>query len=131
MSLGTCPSCGKPLLWDGSESRTLVGYFSPPGHDHDDNCRKRAYSCANGHYVVESIRRRCPVPGCGWVGAPDCFCNTGPHESRGGTTVCYLECQAAPLPHHHIAGEIHPGTFCDSCREAENRIPKVDEWSVA
>ena len=30
--------------WSGGQM-TCVGYFSPPGHDHDDNCMVRRYVC--------------------------------------------------------------------------------------
>jgi hypothetical protein len=73
----TCKTCGEPIAQLGvGESTTLVGFSSPPGHNHDDNCVKRVYSCANGHRVVLSRRRRCPV--CDWVGNAECFCHDGP-----------------------------------------------------
>lgn len=60
-----------------SEIQTLVGYSSPPGHTHDDNCLKRIYRCANDHDTVICIRRRCNTSGCDWVGKDSCFCHTG------------------------------------------------------
>jgi len=51
---------------------TLVGYSSPPGHDHDDNCLKRGYRCEAGHYTVLSVIRSCSK--CDWRGKADCFC---------------------------------------------------------
>ncbi|MCP4651011.1 MAG: hypothetical protein GY853_13165 [PVC group bacterium] len=56
---------------------TMVGYCSPPGHDHDDNCLSRTYRCENGHEHRYSLRRRCNVEGCGWVGKDECFCHDG------------------------------------------------------
>lgn len=75
----TCPTCSAPMTPDKwGESRTLVGYSSPPGHNHDDNCRKRTYECPNGHHIIVSKRNRCSTPGCDWVGKPDCFCHPDP-----------------------------------------------------
>ena len=67
-----CPTCGEPLTTDGSTSSTLVGYISPPGHNHDDNCKKRQYSCSNGHIFTISKINSCPS--CDWTGKTDCFC---------------------------------------------------------
>lgn len=53
---------------------TAVGYFSPPGHNHDDNCRTYAYACAEGHVASISPINRCHKRGCGWVGKDSCFC---------------------------------------------------------
>ncbi len=58
-------------------SETLVSYISPPGHDHDDNCRSRVVYCSNGHYIQASIRRRCSNENCDWVGKDKCFCHPG------------------------------------------------------
>lgn len=76
-----CPTCGAPTsrLEGGSDDsyawETCVGYFSPPGHDHDDNCRTKGAACANGHRWTMSKRRRCPA--CDWVGKDECFCHPG------------------------------------------------------
>ena len=67
-----CQTCGEHLSIDGGTSKTLVGYISPPGHNHDDNCRKRLYKCVNGHSFVVSKINTCPA--CDWVGKKDCFC---------------------------------------------------------
>ncbi len=56
------------------ECVTLVGYASEPGHDHDDNCRKRTYLCSNGCKFVLSKRNKCH---CGWEGQEECFCHKG------------------------------------------------------
>lgn len=83
-----CSTCGEPLvrvrmfrLRSGreviEEMQTLMGYSSPPGHDHDDNCKKRLYFCKNDHENAISIRRRCSAPGCAWVGKERCFCHSG------------------------------------------------------
>ena len=69
-----CPHCGKPMLHLGTE-RTLVGYLSPPGHNHDDNCQSRDYLCPNGHRIAVSKRNRCPA--CDWIGRETCFCHNG------------------------------------------------------
>lgn len=80
MSEFLCPECGLPMYTNPSEGAwmTLVGYFSPEGHDHDDNCLHKAARCANGHVAQVSIRRVCPAPGCNWKGKEVCFCN--PHK---------------------------------------------------
>lgn len=69
--------CGKLFVCHTGTGTTLVGYYSPPGHNHDDNCRKRAYFCADGH--VTRIRRVnvCQTEGCGWKGKATCFCHEG------------------------------------------------------
>ena len=71
-----CPECGVETR-SGGESQTLVGFMSPVGHDHDDNCRKRPYKCVNGHFWQESKQNRCSTPGCTWVGSDECFCHPG------------------------------------------------------
>jgi len=73
-----CTICGAKLIAceDGTVS-TLVGYYSPPDHDHDDNCLKRVYFCENNHAQIIAKRRRCPNPDCNWVGKEDCFCHDG------------------------------------------------------
>lgn len=71
-----CLMCNEVARWDGGESRTLVGYLGrEPGHNHDDNCVKRAYVCPNGHEHVYSIRRSCSAPNCTWQGKTRCFCH--------------------------------------------------------
>lgn len=75
-NLEQCPECSSP--WVRAEQgylETLVGYYSPPGHDHDDNCRRRYYKCANGHGRSVSLRRTCPT--CNWKGKLTCFCHEG------------------------------------------------------
>ena len=74
-----CPECGKELRSVG-QTRTLLGYMSPPGHDHDDNCVKRGYICTEecGYKIIISKRNRCPHPDCDWVGKAECFCHEGP-----------------------------------------------------
>ena len=72
-----CDTCGLPIAQLGTgEYSTLVGYSSPPGHNHDDNCLKRVYAGENGHRVILSLRRRCPA--CDWVGQDACGCHEGP-----------------------------------------------------
>lgn len=66
--------CDKRIVNGGhSEWMTLVGYFSPAGHNHDDNCRTREYSCEDGHRVTLSIRNTCSA--CDWKGKESCFCH--------------------------------------------------------
>jgi hypothetical protein len=56
---------------------TCVGYMSPPGHNHDDNCVTRQYDCSCGNKVIVSKRNRCSNPDCDWVGKDECFCHEG------------------------------------------------------
>ena len=67
-----CPQCEKPLIDKGHETKTLLGFSSPEGHDHDDNCRKRTYECENRHVLTLSIINRCPA--CEWKGKMECWC---------------------------------------------------------
>lgn len=55
------------------ETVTLVGFTSPEGHNHDDNCWKRPYVCPSGHEVTIARRRTCHR--CNWAGKPDCGCH--------------------------------------------------------
>ena len=80
-----CPTCGAPLTFAPGICgqyimTTLIGYTSPPGHDHNDNCQSREYVCTgpvpHRHFIA--VRRRCSVPGCDWVGKKTCFCHPGP-----------------------------------------------------
>lgn len=77
----TC-HCGGKLVRNpnSGESTTLVGFFSPPGHDHDDNCLTRLYHCSScGQNYSLSKRRSCTYPGCDWVGKAECsVCGGGP-----------------------------------------------------
>ena len=74
-----CPECGEKLSHSNEEGtwETLVGFMSPPGHDHNDNCLTRIYRCKNWHSITLSKRRRCSNPDCDWVGKDECFCHTG------------------------------------------------------
>lgn len=75
-----CEICGEKLsvlhgdFFSGVMS-TLIGYSSPPGHNHDDNCLTQMYTCPNGHKVKVSKRRTCPK--CDWKGKLTCFCHPG------------------------------------------------------
>lgn len=71
-----CDKCGLLMKKYRDERETLVGFASPPGHDHNDNCLLRDYLCANGHERTIAKRRRCPA--CSWVGKGRCFCHDGP-----------------------------------------------------
>jgi len=76
-----CNVCGEPMT-PGGTRETLVGYISPPGHDHDDNCQYRVYECKNGHKMEVYKRRRCSYPGCTWVGQETCSCHEGPKVDK-------------------------------------------------
>lgn len=56
---------------------TLVGIWSPPGHNHDDNCIRGYLRCPCGLGTFVVPQRACGVEGCDWLGKADCFC-TGP-----------------------------------------------------
>jgi hypothetical protein len=70
-----CETCNEPLkeIPDTTWS-TLVGYRSPPGHNHNDNCITTKYTCKNGHEVKLSRINTCPA--CDWTGMDECFCCT-------------------------------------------------------
>jgi hypothetical protein len=54
-------------------SSTLVGYYSPPGHDHDDNCKIHTWKCPEGEHAVREYKQNvCLVEGCGWHGKEHC-----------------------------------------------------------
>lgn len=55
------------------EIQTLVGFCSPPGHKHDDNCLTRTYQCPHGHKLSVAVRRSCSA--CDWRGRAQCFCH--------------------------------------------------------
>ena len=76
MNTTKCPECGEIMTSEGTGS-TLVGYYSPAGHDHDDNCKGREYVCENKHRLFVSRQNRCFSEGCGWVGKEECFCHKG------------------------------------------------------
>lgn len=76
----TCqhPECAAMFASTSGTASTCVGSFSPPGHDHDDNCRSREYTCDDGHKSYFHRRNRCPNEDCDWVGKAECFCHPGP-----------------------------------------------------
>lgn len=74
-----CPECGN-VLSHGGTSNTLVGYYSEPPHNHDDNCYKREYRCSNGHRFLVSKQNKCPT--CDWVGKKTCACHVGEKDDR-------------------------------------------------
>jgi hypothetical protein len=76
MSKVICEVCQGEMMHTGEEE-TCVGYFSPPGHTHDDNCLTRVYRCACGKTKVLSLRKRCVDPKCDWVGKSTCYCHEG------------------------------------------------------
>lgn len=72
VDLAACPQCNGAFVSVGESGYTCVGYESPPGHDHDDNCLTSYVVCENGHRTRFSVQRSCPA--CDWRGKPDC-CN--------------------------------------------------------
>jgi hypothetical protein len=70
-----CEKCGENMSADGGVMTTMVGFVSPPGHNHDDNCRFMRYVCKCGNIKTVSKRNRCPA--CDWVGRDECFCHDG------------------------------------------------------
>lgn len=78
--MNVCPECSGAIVSGGhGVVTTLVGYSSPLGHNHDDNCRKSAYTCENGHTFAVIRRNRCNTTNpdgtaCQWVGKDQCFC---------------------------------------------------------
>ena len=74
MNTLVCPTCNaESTLTSDGMTTTLVGYSSPLGHDHDDNCHIRVAKCGNGHTFRVSKRRTCPS--CNWKGKEACFCH--------------------------------------------------------
>lgn len=67
-----CPTCGEDSSVDLSRGygQTLDGYYSPPGHDHDDNCKTYTFRCENGHEFPVIPLNECPA--CDWVGSSYC-----------------------------------------------------------
>lgn len=75
--MNVCPTCGAEWTHKAPYGvTTLVGYASPPGHSHNDNCLFKTYTCKNGHSHAIYIRRRCTAEGCEWVGKETCWCHT-------------------------------------------------------
>ncbi len=72
-----CPDCLADWAYHTGTGQTLLGYCSPKGHKHDDNCRSRTYVCASGHKHRFSIRNKCDAEGCDWIGKAECFCHPG------------------------------------------------------
>lgn len=70
-------SCGKPFVAQLPGMMTLVGYYSPPGHGHDDNCRTMYLFCEDKHATAIVIRNKCATKGCYWVGKATCWCHPG------------------------------------------------------
>ena len=70
-----CTVCKSEMSFNGNASETCVGYFSPPGHNHNDNCLRREYECPCGEKVNVSKRRACSHPECDWKGKEKCFCH--------------------------------------------------------
>jgi len=55
-----CSTCDEPLVaMSIGITQTSAGFFSPPGHDHDDNGMWRDVWCANGHRGAMYLRRTC------------------------------------------------------------------------
>lgn len=70
--------CGQPFVKHLGTASTCVGFRSPPGHDHDDNCQHRTYVCRAGHETEVYRQRRCKAPGCTWRGQTTCYCHKDP-----------------------------------------------------
>lgn len=77
MAILLCEVCEEQMFSHNSGFfQTYVGYISPPGHNHDDNCQERGYSCENGHTRMVSVIRKCPL--CDWRGKTECnTCRSG------------------------------------------------------
>lgn len=73
-----CGKCGKKMHGEGGVSQTMLAYLSPPGHNHDDNCRNRLYRCECGNSKNISKQNRCDNLECDWKGKSECFCCRGP-----------------------------------------------------
>lgn len=77
--LMNCTDCGLKLYpGDKRIMETMVGYISPPDHDHNDNCLIQFYTCPNNHSIYLSVRRVCSNKECSWKGKKYCFCHKGP-----------------------------------------------------
>ncbi len=70
-----CNKCAGKMVSDVGTS-TCVGYFSPEGHDHNDNCVSRFYECETCGYSF-SVSKQNKCPACDWVGKSSCFCHEG------------------------------------------------------
>src|SRR5271169_3286198 len=71
-----CPKCKKKCVCTDYGS-TLVGYYSPPGHDHDDNCKTYYFMCECGNHFKISPINLCSNTDCYWEGQHDCgVCGT-------------------------------------------------------
>lgn len=77
MAILYCSTCGEPMSdrFPGAVKKTVLGYQSPEGHNHDDNCVSKIYECPNGHKQLVSKRNRCPK--CDWIGQETCSCHPG------------------------------------------------------
>jgi hypothetical protein len=64
-----CPVCKTPTKSRGYTT-TCLAYYSPKGHNHDDNCRKFDFKCPKGHMFRVRVQNACPD--CEWVGKADC-----------------------------------------------------------
>lgn len=73
-----CQECNAPMKIIAA-GQTLVGFSSPPGHNHDANCMTITFACAADHRESMRLQRGCLVEGCGWRG--DDYCVTC-HEAN-------------------------------------------------
>ena len=122
---GVCPLCGKAMSCRGTKS-TLVGYISPVGHNHDDNCRFRDYICEGcGHRESVSKRNRCPV--CDWVGKERCFCHFGLKVDKWPEEETMTEELIDKGDHVAESGILKPA-YNMSFHNEEKMIGKLD-WS--
>jgi hypothetical protein len=79
-TIDACPECSELFTSRSGTMSTLVGFRSPEGHNHDDNCTGREYYCPNGHKTTIALRRSCPS--CDWRGKETCFCHPGGKVDR-------------------------------------------------
>lgn len=80
-----CKECGGELVASMGIVSTLVGFSSPEGHDHDNNCKTYMYVCEKGHESGFSVQNECPA--CDWKGHEKCFCHPGKKMSKSEMPV--------------------------------------------
>lgn len=78
MKRAICPECKSDEVQTNGSFQTCVGFLSPPGHDHNNNCNITEFSCRDCDYAWKHAkRRRCPHPDCDFVTKETCFCFEG------------------------------------------------------
>lgn len=78
-----CPQCGNSVT-SFECCVTLVGYRSPEGHNHDDNCRTFHFLCPDRHQFTCRPQNTCPNPDCDWMGKETCWCHPDGYISKVG-----------------------------------------------